>query len=167
MSENHSCLRHGSLRLVEAEDDLEPMLDFLKQEEVLSSDLQHCAAEMVRILAAFGGQGAGYRCERKQAVRRMVSDVYSAPPVTKALSMELLSGLALDLSGEDDEGQNWDFTRVEMRKKAQAFLLKEKPPVLIGSPPALRSATGRLSTLPGSAGQPRTSGDAAPRGSST
>ena len=69
----------------------------------------------------------------------MVAEVYSAPCVTKALkllpSLELLPGFALDLSGVDKEGQSWDFTRAEKREKARALLLKEKPLVLIGSPP--------------------------------
>ena len=69
----------------------------------------------------------------------MAAEVYGAPRVTKALkllsSLELPPGFALDLSGENDEGQSWDFTRTEMREKARALLLKEKPLVLIGSPP--------------------------------
>ena len=69
----------------------------------------------------------------------MVAEVYSAPRVTKAIkllpSVELSPGFVLDLSGVDEEGQSWDFTRAEMREKARALLLKEKLLVLIGSPP--------------------------------
>ena len=55
--------------------------------------------------------------------------------MTKALkllpSLELLPGFALDLSGVDEEGQSWDFTRAEKREKARALLLKahRKSPV--------------------------------------
>ena len=105
----------------------------------MSNEFQQCAAETVRIVAALGGQRAGYQREWKQAVRRMVAEVYSAPRVTKALKLlpilKLLPGFALDLSGEDDEGQSWDFTRAQMREKARALVLKTKPLLLIGSPP--------------------------------
>ena len=49
--------------------------------------------------------------------------------------MELVPGFALDLSGEDENGDSWDFTRSDMRAKARALLLEEKPFLLIGSPP--------------------------------
>ena len=123
----------------DVEDDLGPMLNVLEQEELLSQELQQCAAETVRLIAALGGQRAAYHRERKQAVQRMVAEVYSAPRVTKVAkllpSLRILPGFALDLFGTDDEGQNWDFTRVEMREKARALLLKTKPLLLIGSPP--------------------------------
>ena len=124
---------------VEVEDDFEPMFNFLGQEELMSHELQQCAAETVRLVAALGRQRTGYRRERRQAVRRMVAEVYSVARVTKAFkllpSLDFLPGFALELSGEDDEGQTWDFIRTEMQEKARALLLKEKPLVLIGSPP--------------------------------
>ena len=123
----------------DVEDDLGPMLNLLEQEELLSRELQQCAAETVRLVAALGSQRTAYHRERKQAVQRMVAEVYSAPRVTKAAkllpSLRLLPGFALDFSGEDDEGQSWDFTRAEMREKARALVLKTKPLLLIGSPP--------------------------------
>ena len=72
-------------------------------------------------------------------MQRMVAEVYSAPRITKTLklmpSMELIQGFALNLSGEDENGESWDFTRADMRAKARALLLEEKPFLLIGSPP--------------------------------
>ena len=125
--------------IVETKDDIQPVLSLIEQEELLSSELLACAAETVQIVAALGGQRVGYRRERRQAVRKMVSEIYSAPRVTKALklmpSMELVPGFALDLSGEDENGNSWDFTRPDMRAKARALLLEEKPFLLIGSPP--------------------------------
>ena len=50
-------------------------------------------------------------------------------------SMELIPGFALDLSGEDENGDSWDFTRADMRAKARTLLLETKPFLLIGSPP--------------------------------
>ena len=124
---------------METKDDIQPVLSVIEQEELLSSELLACAAETVQIVAALGGQRVGYRRERRQAVRKMVSEIYSAPRVTKALklmpSMELVPGFALDLSGEGENGNSWDFTRPDMRAKARALLLEEKPFLLIGSPP--------------------------------
>ena len=50
-------------------------------------------------------------------------------------SLKMLLGFALDLCGTDEAGRSWDFTSAEMRGKAWALLLKEKPLVLIGSTP--------------------------------
>ena len=103
-------LQEWSMTTTDVEDDLGPMLNLLEQEELLSRELQQCAAETVRLVAALGGQRTAYHRERKQAVQRMVAEVYSAPRVTKAAkllpSLRLLPGFALDLSGEDDEGQS-------------------------------------------------------------
>ena len=69
----------------------------------------------------------------------MVAEVYSAPRVTKTFklmpSMELIPRFALDLSGEDENGDSWDFTRADMSAKARALLLETKPFLTIGSPP--------------------------------
>ena len=60
-------------------------------------------------------------------MQRLVAEVYSAPRVTKTLklmpSMGLIPGFALDLSGEDENGNAWDFTRADMRAKARALML--------------------------------------------
>ena len=56
------------------------------------------------IIKALGGQRNCYKRERRQAVQRMVAEVYSAPRITKTLklmpSKDLIQGFALDLSGE-------------------------------------------------------------------
>ena len=91
------------------------------------------------IVKALRGQRICYKRERRQAVQRTVAEVYSAPRIINTLklmpSMELIPGFALDLSGEDENGESWDFTRADMRAKARALLLEEKPFLLIGSPP--------------------------------
>ena len=69
----------------DVEDDLGPMLSLIEQEELLSSELLACAAETVQIVAALGGQRVGYRRERRQAVRKMVSEIY----LTRLLSTKI------------------------------------------------------------------------------
>ena len=72
-------------------------------------------------------------------MQRLVAEVYSAPRVTKTLKLTpstgLIAGFALNLSGEDENGDSWDFTRADMRAKAKALLLETKPFLLIGNPP--------------------------------
>ena len=123
----------------DTEDDLEPVLNLIEQDELLYDELLECAAEAAQIVASLGGRKTGYRRERRQAAQRMISEIYSAPRVTKAMKMmpglELIPGFALDLSGNDENGNAWDFTRADMREKAKALVLREKPYVLIGSPP--------------------------------
>ena len=118
---------------------MRPALNLIEQDELLYKELVECAAETAQIVATFGGRRTGYQRERRQAVQRMIAEIYSAPRVTKAMklmpSLELVPGFALDLSGEDEKGHAWDFTRADMREKAKALVLREKPYVLIGSPP--------------------------------
>ena len=118
---------------------MRPMLNLIEQEELLCKEIAECAAETVLIVEAPGGQIIGYKRERRQAVQRMVAEVYSAPRITKTLklmpSMELVPGFALHLSGEGENGDSWDFTRLGTRANAKAFLLDENLFLLIGSPP--------------------------------
>ena len=75
----------------------------------------------------------------------MVAEVYSAPRVTKVAkllpSLRIFPGFALDLSGEDENGESLDFTRADMRAKARALVLEEQPFLLIGSPPCTAFST--------------------------
>ena len=116
----------------EVNDDMEPMLNLVEQEEFLRDELFRCTTETVNIIAALGGQANGYRRNRRRAVQRMVAEIYSAPRVTKTLklmpSMELVPGFALDLSGEHENGNSWDFTRADMRAKARALPLDKAIP---------------------------------------
>ena len=57
------------------------MLNLLAQDELLSHELQQCAAETVRLVTALGGQATAYRRERRQVVQRMVTEAYGAPRV--------------------------------------------------------------------------------------
>ena len=97
----------------EVGDDMRPMLKLIEQEEHLYDEIVKCAAETVQIVGALGSQKIGYQRERRRAVQRMVAEVYSAPRVTKTLklmpSMGLVPGFARDISGEDENGESWDF----------------------------------------------------------
>ena len=79
--------------------------------------------DVVQILALLGADPRSYRREKKQAVRRLVSEVYSPPRVTELLrhmsNHGLTPGLALDLTCTDPEdGKPWDFDMTEKREKA-------------------------------------------------
>ncbi len=99
--------------------------------------------DVVQILALLGADPRSYRREKKQAVRRLVSEVYSPPRVTELLrhmsNHGLTPGLALDLTCTDPEdGKPWDFDMTEKREKARRLLRQQKPLFLIGSPVCTR-----------------------------
>ena len=80
-----------------------------------------------------------YHREHKRAMRRMVSEVYSPPRVTKVLSgmkgHPLVPGFALDITCVDpDDGEPWDFDRPDKRNKALQMVRDQKPLFLVGSP---------------------------------
>ena len=91
------------------------------------------------LLAQMGSSGRRYRRETVQAVRKMVSEIYSPPRVTKLIkemrSKHLLPGFALDITVDDPEdGEPWDFSLEHKRRRARSMLREQKPYVLIGSP---------------------------------
>ena len=68
--------------------------------------------------------------------RTHVAEIYSPPRVTEmARGMGLTPGLAMDLSTVDPEdGQPWDFNNQEKAMKAEEYVRRIKPVLLIGSP---------------------------------
>jgi len=91
------------------------------------------------LLNQMGGAGRQYRREARGAARKIVSEVYSPPRVTKLLkeqrSRHLMPGFAFDITVADPEdGTPWDFSRESKRRKARAMLREQRPYVLIGSP---------------------------------
>ena len=60
-------------------------------------------------IAAKGGDGRTYRREATQRLRAVVAEIYSASRVNTAAKrhsiLGFLLGLALDLTGQDDEGK--------------------------------------------------------------
>ena len=68
-------------------------------------------------------------------VQNHVSEVWSQPRVTKlAKEFGLSPGFALDLQVNDEDGQPWDFDKVEQREKCIRLIQEQKPMFLIGSP---------------------------------
>ena len=95
--------------------------------------------EVTMVMAVLGADPKNFRREKKQAVRRIVSEVYSPPRVTAMLRRMtdhgLTPGLALDLTTCDPEdGTPWDFDIAEKREKALKLLRAQKPLFVIGSP---------------------------------
>ena len=65
-----------------------------------------------------------------------VAEVYSPPRMTKvARQLGMKAGFALDLTNTDEEGNQWDFSKAEMRAKALKLVDEEQPAILILSPP--------------------------------
>ena len=66
------------------------------------------------------------------------SEVYSAPRVSAAAGClpkyGLMSGLAFDITVDDDTGQPYDFSVKTQGDEAEALLDAQKPVLLIGSP---------------------------------
>ena len=95
--------------------------------------------DCLMMLMHLGVQRNSYQREHKKAMRRLVSEIYSPPRVTKMLSgmkgHPLAPGFALDITCTDpDDGQPWDFDMKEKRDKARKLLRETKPLFLIGSP---------------------------------
>ena len=91
------------------------------------------------MLMHLGVEQKSFKREHKKAMRRIVSEIYSPPRVTKMLSKmkghPLAPGFALDITCYDpDDGQPWDFDLAEKRTKARRLLHETKPLFLIGSP---------------------------------
>jgi hypothetical protein len=92
-----------------------------------------------RMIMMMGAAPGPARRERRKALARIVSGIYSPPRVTHAISSVpscgLLPGLALDLTCVDSFGcKPWDFDFADRRGRARALFRKQKPAVLIGSP---------------------------------
>ena len=99
--------------------------------------------EIMGIMAVLGADPKSFRREKKQAVRRIVSEIYSPPRVTAMLKRlndhGLIPGLALDLTTMDpDDGTPWDFDLPAKREKALKLLRAQKPLFVIGSPMCTR-----------------------------
>ena len=95
--------------------------------------------DCMTLIAAIGVETKHYRKEHRQSFRKVISEIYSPPRVTKLLSMlptcELAPGFALDLTCIDPhDGKPWDFDIQEKRERALALVRKQKPLFLIGSP---------------------------------
>ena len=88
------------------------------QEELVEKEQD----SMVEVLALLGAHLKSSRRETTQAVRRLVTEIYSPPRVTEMLkhmsNHKLTPGLAIDLTTVDpDDGTPWDLSLGEARIK--------------------------------------------------
>ena len=93
----------------------------------------------IMVLESMGTNCKSYQRERRKGFRRLVSEVYSPPRITKLLSSmpsaALAPGLALDLSCTDPlDGRPWDFSFKDKRERARKLLRRQRPLYLVGSP---------------------------------
>ena len=118
--------------------DIRPVINLLEgsphhQQEVLDHNV-----EILKLVDELGSGSRSYRRHRQTALKNLVSEIYSAPRVTKALKLlpgiGLAAGFALDLTTTDEDGNSWDFTKAVMQEKARAKVRDEEPMLLIGSP---------------------------------
>ena len=77
--------------------------------------------------------------EHRRAFRKIISEVYSPPRVTKLLSSlptcDLAPGFALDLTCVVPyDGKVWDFDNEAKRRRALKMVREQKPLFLVGSP---------------------------------
>ena len=103
----------------------------------LSPPIDDEVAEL--LLAQMGASGRQSRRDYGRAARKLVTDIYSPPRVTKLLSRvrsrHLMAGFAFDITVLDpDDGQPWDFNVKAKRDKARAMIREQRPYTLIGSP---------------------------------
>ena len=106
----------------------------------------HDEEQMNCIMAVLGADPRSFKREKRQAVKRLVSEIYSPPRVTDMLrhmsNHGLTPGLALDLTTFDpDDGQPWDFSVKAKREKVLKMTRAQKPLFVIGSPPCTRWCT--------------------------
>ena len=81
---------------------------------------------------------SNYR-DRKKATNRIISEIYSPPRVTAAISSipncNLVLGFALHITCVDpDDRQPWNFDLQHKRANARRMFEEQQPILLIGSP---------------------------------
>jgi hypothetical protein len=109
---------------VDAEEDR--MIDFLAPSASDGERVQ--AAQLYELLLVSGATAAEGQAK--------VCELFSVPRVTKLLrpSMSLGRGLTFDLHGDAD-GRRWNFLLAADRREALACIRRQKPYIVIGSPP--------------------------------
>ena len=120
-------------------DDVEPVMKLCGAAEMLCVELTKINGDILKTIDELGGSVNCYQNGRRGTILNLVAEIYSRPRVTSAVKLlpelSLLPGFALDLTTTNAQGENWDFSREEMRAQARALVTREKPLLLIGSPP--------------------------------
>ena len=101
--------------------------------EEATADMQ----ALSELVAALGGNPGKHRRAVAKKMKAVVSEVYSPPRVSAMAKLlpgfDVLPGFALDLTTEDEDGQPWDFDKMDQREKARRLLKQQKPMFLIGT----------------------------------
>ena len=99
----------------------------------------HCEVADIIVTQVLSNLCKSRARDNRQAVRRIVSEIYSLPRVTaeivRSRNRHLLPGFAMDITTNDPEdGRPWDFSSKKTREKARMALRRQKPYLFIGSP---------------------------------
>ena len=93
--------------------------------------------ELLKLGEAFGDSKEVFAARLNRQMRAFVAEVCSPPRVTKAATalpeLGIAPGSALDITTCDEHGTPWDFSRPDMRRKAEKLLDDEDPDLLVGS----------------------------------
>ena len=104
----------------------------------LEHEVRECNQEIMQVIQDLGGSITRYSRERKQGIKNLIVELYSAPRVTAAAKllpdMRHLPGLALDLTTQDDNGRPWDLSLPDQQEKVWQIIKTQKPELVIGSP---------------------------------
>ena len=124
------------LDLIEDERDLRQVI--LSMEKAQRVQAKETFDGVISLVSSLCQNGRKYRREATRRLRAIVSEVYSAPRVTDAARrhprLGCIPGFAMDITGVDDEGNQWNFDLPEMREKAEKQLDAQRPTLLVGSP---------------------------------
>ncbi len=119
----------------EAKAGAEMDVDFMAQDDVT-----------IFLINQLAGDSRAYARDRRKACRKVISEVFSPPRVTRYLSRfpneQMVPGFALDLTCTDpSDGKPWNFDLKEKRTRAMMLLRTQRPLFLIGSPPCTAWST--------------------------
>jgi hypothetical protein len=139
----------GSDSEIEMDTGMVELLKVCSGNAEIRKTVQRDAEEIMKIVRGLGGSRNAYTRKLSKALKGIVSEIYSPPRITRAITMmpssEVIAGFALDLTATDDDGRAWNFDEEEMRDRARTKFHKEGPMFLIGSPP--RTAHSPLQAL--------------------
>lgn len=97
-------------------------MDLMADEEVAAMQLRFHRGEL--------GMSSMYSLTKPE-----VAELYSPPRITEYGERKgILSGVAFDLTTNDEDGRPWDFCLEEQRTKAAVKIDEMRPDLLVGSP---------------------------------
>jgi len=73
-----------------------------------------------------------------EELRAVVSEICSPPRMTRAArvlkKLNITPGFALDITTKDENGEPWDFDKLEQKRKAERLVCETEPDLLMGGP---------------------------------